>query len=355
MNKTATTRIISLKSQISKMSTTSDSFRALVIDSNDKGKTQTTTIKNIQLGEIPGTMDTILSVEYSSINYKDGLAITGKGKIVRTFPHVPGIDCAGIILDPGSSKFKSGDKVILTGFGFGERVWGGLSQRARVDAKWLVKLPEKLSAKQAMAIGTAGFTAEQCVLALEEHGLKPGANIVVSGAAGGVGSVAVSILAKKGFKVTAITGRPDSQGEFLKSLGATTILPRSEIEAVGKSLDKEVFDGGIDTVGGQILTNILSKTRYLGSVASCGLAASNAIPNASVFPFILRGVNLLGIDSVMCPMERREYVWKKIAEDLDLGVLDKLTHVVPLSQAVEKAEDIVKGKVAGRTVVDMSK
>lgn len=227
---------------------------------------------------------------------------------MRTFPHIPGIDLAGTLVEaPANSGLKAGDKVVLTGYGIGEGVtWGGLSEMARVKPEWLVKLPSNLSELDAMAVGTAGFTAMQCVMALEEHGVKPeSGEVLVTGAAGGVGSVAVAILAKLGYKVVAVTGRVASQGDYLKSLGASRVIDRKELEKPGKPIDTEKWAGAVDTVGGQILTNVLSQIKYLGSVAACGLAASNGIPNASVFPFILRGGNLLGIDSVMCPAPRR--------------------------------------------------
>ncbi|KAI9028462.1 zinc-containing alcohol dehydrogenase superfamily protein [Hyaloraphidium curvatum] len=335
----------------------SGEFRALVLESADKGKTISAAVKRLDASALPKN-PALVKVAFSSINYKDGLAITGRSPIVRTFPHVPGIDIAGTIVEaPASSGLAPGDRVVLTGYGIGEgSTWGGLAEMARVKPEWLVKLPQNISEKDAVAIGTAGFTAMQCVMALQEHGVKPDSGeIVVTGAAGGVGSVAVAILAKLGYKVVAVSGRVESQGDYLKKLGASRVIDRKELEKPGKPIDSEKWAGAVDTVGGQILVNVLSQMKYLGSVAACGLAASPGMPNAGVFPFILRGVNLLGIDSVQCPQPRRQQVWARLAQDLPMDKLHEMTKVVGLEEAVGVANEIVRGNVAGRVVVDVNK
>jgi acrylyl-CoA reductase (NADPH) len=298
--------------------------------------------------------DVIVDVAYSTLNYKDGMVLNGLGRLVRTYPHVPGIDFAGTVADSSSPDFKKGDQVVLTGWGVGEQRWGGYAQKARVKASELVKLPHGLSLKQAMAIGTAGFTAMLAARALEGHGLKPDAGeVLVTGASGGVGSVAVALLANLGHNVTASTGRLAANGDYLKSLGAKTIIDRAEIAQPKRPLDSERWAGCIDAVGGQTLACVLSQLKYGMSVAACGLAGGNELAT-TVIPFLLRGVNLLGIDSVRCPLPRRQDAWKRLAADLPLAKLDSMTETVPLSELPAMAGKILKGETRGRVVVDVS-
>jgi len=325
-------------------------FRALILEQAD-GK-QMAAVKSVGREALPPG-DVTVRIAYSTVNYKDGLAVTGKGRIVRSFPFIPGVDFSGTVEESSHPDYKAGDEVVLNGWGVGERHHGGYAQLARVKGDWLVKKPKGLDAKQAMAIGTAGYTAMLAVMALEDHGVKPGANeVLVTGAAGGVGSVAVAILAKLGHKVAALTGRPE-QGDYLKGLGAATIIPRADLEKPGKPLETERWAGAIDSVGGQILVNTLAGTRYGGSVAACGLAASNALPG-TVLPFILRGVNLLGIDSVMCPKPRRQAAWDRLARDLPQDKLGAMTETRPLGDVPALAEAILKGAVRGRMVIDVN-
>ncbi|MDE0943554.1 MAG: oxidoreductase [Alphaproteobacteria bacterium] len=295
-----------------------------------------------------------VGVKYSTINYKDGLAVQGnKSKIMRSLPMAPGIDFAGVVEASDSADYAVGDEVVLTGWGVGEATSGGLSQRARAKANWLVKKPEGLTLQQTMAIGTAGFTAMMSVLALEDAGVKPGnGDIIVTGAAGGVGSVAVAVLAKLGYSVAASTGR-ESEHDYLRGLGATSIVPRSELSEPGRPLGREVWAGGIDTVGSQILVNILAATKSLGTVAVCGLAAGADLPG-TVLPFILRGVRIWGIDSVYCPAERRAQAWARLATDLPLDKLDAITNVKAMADVPAITADILKGQVRGRTVIDVN-
>jgi acrylyl-CoA reductase (NADPH) len=294
-----------------------------------------------------------VAVEYSTLNYKDGLILNGLGRLVRKYPHVPGVDFAGTVEASDSPGWKRGDKVILTGWRVGEVQWGGYAEKARVKASQLVKLPEGLTTKRAMAIGTAGFTSMLSVMALEAHGLKPDqGEVLVTGAAGGVGSVATAILAKLGYSVTAATGRPE-QHDYLRGLGAQAFVDRAELaKPVTRPLDSERWAGAIDTVGSTTLATLLTQLKYGGSVAACGLAGGNDLP-ASVVPFLLRGVNLLGIDSVMCPADRRRSAWARLARDLPMEKLDALTEVVPLGAVVELSKKILKGGVRGRVVVDL--
>jgi acrylyl-CoA reductase (NADPH) len=294
-----------------------------------------------------------VAVEYSTLNYKDGLILNGLGRLVRKYPHVPGIDFAGTVAASESAAWKPGDKVILTGWRVGEVQWGGYAEKARAKASQLVKLPDGLTTKRAMAIGTAGFTSMLSVMALEEHGLKPDqGEVLITGAAGGVGSVATAILAKLGYSVTASTGRPE-QHDYLRGLGAKAFLDRAELaKAAARPLDSERWAGAIDTVGSTTLATLLTQLKYGASVAACGLAGGNDLP-ASVVPFLLRGVNLLGIDSVMCPADRRETAWTRLARDLPLEKLDALTEVVPLGAVVELSKKILKGGIRGRVVVDL--
>jgi acrylyl-CoA reductase (NADPH) len=294
--------------------------------------------------------DVTVRVEYSTVNYKDGLAVTGKGPVVRRFPMIAGIDFAGTVEASSHPSWKAGDKVVLNGWGLGETHLGAYAEKARVKGDWLVRLPSSLSAHDAMAIGTAGYTAMLCVLALEKHGVKPGgAPIAVTGASGGVGSVAIAILAKLGYAVAAVTGRPE-EADYLKSLGATEIIARQDLAGPPRPLAKERFGGGVDSVGSTTLANLLSMTRYGGAVAACGLAGGMDLP-ASVAPFILRGVSLLGIDSVMAPLELRQQAWKRLETDLDRPKLATMTTEIPLSGVFEAAQKILKGEVRGRIVV----
>jgi acrylyl-CoA reductase (NADPH) len=297
--------------------------------------------------------DVTVAVAYSTINFKDGLAITGKSPVVRQFPMVPGIDFAGTVLESRSAKFKAGDKVLLNGWGVGEGHWGGLAQKAQVNADWLIPLPAGFTSRQAMAIGTAGYTAMLCVLALEDAGVTPASGeILVTGASGGVGSVAVSLLSGLGYKVVASTGKL-AESDYLRGLGASEVLDRAALSEPGKPLQRERWAGVVDSVGSHTLVNALAQTRYGGSVAACGLAQGMDLPG-SVAPFILRGVKLLGVDSVMCPMPRRLQAWQRLAKDLDRSKLDAITHEIGLAQAIAAAPDILAGKVRGRLVVKIA-
>jgi acrylyl-CoA reductase (NADPH) len=295
-----------------------------------------------------------VDVAYSTVNYKDGLCINGLGGLVRNFPHVPGIDFAGTVSASSDDRYKPGDKVVLTGWRVGEAWWGGYAQKAKVKGDWLVALPEGLSMEQAMAVGTAGFTSMLAVMALEAHGLKPGnGEVLVTGAAGGVGSVATAILAKLGHEVAAVTGRPE-QGDYLKGLGASRIVKREDVSTPsGRPLDKETWAGCVDAVGGQMLATILPQMKYGASVAAVGLAGGNKL-ETTVIPFLLRGVNLLGIDSVMQPYEKRVEAWQRIARDVALDKLGEMTETARLEDLPKLGRDILKGKVRGRIVVDVA-
>jgi len=294
-----------------------------------------------------------VAVEYSTLNYKDGLILNGLGRLVRKYPHVPGVDFAGTVAASDSPAWQRGDKVILTGWRVGEVQWGGYAEKARVKAGQLVKLPEGLTTKRAMAIGTAGFTSMLSVMALEDHGLKPDqGEVLVTGAAGGVGSVATAILAKLGYSVTASTGRPE-QHDYLRGLGAKAFLDRAELaKPIARPLDSERWAGAIDTVGSTTLATLLTQLKYGSSVAACGLAGGSDLP-ASVVPFLLRGVNLLGIDSVMCPADRRQTAWTRLARDLPQEKLDALTELIPLGAVADLGKKILKGGIRGRVVVDV--
>lgn len=325
-----------------------DSFRALMARKTEAG--QAIALETITEADLPAA-DVTVDVEYSSFNYKDGLALKGLNRILRALPMVPGIDFAGTVRASDNSAFAPGDRVVLTGWGVGENWSGGFAERARVKGEWLVKLPENLSARQAMAIGTAGLTAMLCVDALERYGIKAGGDVLVTGAAGGVGSVAVRLLSRLGYKVHALTGRP-AEADFLKSLGAAEIVDRASYSAPGKPLAGERWHGAVDTVGGHILANVLASTAYGGAVAACGLASSTDLP-ATVFPFILRNVALLGVDSVNCPTDRRLRAWTRIGELLQPADFDLVTHEVSLDELPQVAEDIIAGKVRGRTIVKL--
>lgn len=322
-------------------------FKAIRVDKADKG----TTVALTQFDEadlMDG--DVTLGVEWSALNYKDGLAVTGKAPVVRRFPMIAGIDLAGTVEQSSHPQWKPGDKVICTGWGMGETHLGAYAEKARVKGDWLVRLPEGMSARDAMAIGTAGFTAMLAVLALEKHGLVPkDGPIVVTGAAGGVGSVATAVLSKLGYQVIASTGRM-SEVAYLKNLGAAEVIDRGELSGPAKPLARERWAGGIDSVGSTTLANILSMTKYAGAIAACGLAAGMDLPS-SVAPFILRGVCLLGIDSVMCPIELRKVAWSRLASDLDPGKLVEITHEIGLGEVVAAGAKILAGQVRGRIVV----
>jgi acrylyl-CoA reductase (NADPH) len=298
--------------------------------------------------------DVTVRIDYSTLNYKDALAITGKGPVVRHFPMVPGIDLAGTVEQSGHASFKIGDKVVLNGWGVGEMHWGGLAQRARVKAEWLIPLPGALTTRQAMAVGTAGYTAMLSVMALERHGITPGdGEVLVTGAAGGVGSVAIALLSKLGFRVVAMTGRA-AEADFLKQLGAAEILDRATYGAAGKPLAKERWAAAIDAVGSHTLVNVCASLRYGGVVAACGLAGGMDFP-ATVAPFILRGITLAGIDSVMRPRPDRIEAWRRLSRDLEVHKLDLLTHEISLAQALERAGVVLQGQARGRTVVDVNR
>jgi acrylyl-CoA reductase (NADPH) len=323
-------------------------FKAIVIEKTESGTKAGLADfdeQNLMAGDVA------VRVEWSTLNYKDGLAITGKAPVVRRFPMIPGIDLAGTVETSTDPQWKPGDKVILNGWGLGENHLGAYAEKARVKGSWLVRLPASMGARDAMAIGTAGYTAMLAVMALERHGLTPASGpVVVTGAAGGVGSVAIAILAKRGFQVTASTGRPEAASDYLKALGASEIIDRKELTGPAKPLGKERWAGGIDAVGSTTLANLLSMTRYGGAVAACGLAGGMDLPT-SVAPFILRGVSLIGIDSVMRPMPDRQLAWKRLENDLDREKLAAMTSEIGLAEVIDAARDIVEGRVRGRIVV----
>jgi acrylyl-CoA reductase (NADPH) len=322
-------------------------FRAIRIDKAEKGTTAALTqFDEAELME----GDVTVRVEWSTLNYKDGLAVTGKAPVVRRFPMIAGIDLAGTVEQSSHPQWKAGDTVICTGWGLGETHLGAYTEKARVKGDWLVRVPKGMSTREAMAIGTAGFTAMLAVLALEKHGLTPkDGPVVVTGAAGGVGSVASAALSKLGYHVIASTGRMSEAG-YLRDLGAAEVIDRSELSGPAKPLAKERWAGGVDSVGSTTLANVLSMTKYAGAVAACGLAAGMDLP-ASVAPFILRGVCLLGIDSVMCPIELRRTAWSRLASDLDRGKLTEITHEIGLDQVIDAGARILAGQVRGRIVV----
>lgn len=321
-------------------------FQALVLD---KAPEFSAAVREVDDSFLPEG-DVTVDVAYSTLNYKDALAITNRSPVVRSWPMVAGIDGAGTVTASQSGLWKPGDQVVLNGFGVGETHKGCLAERARLKGQWLIRRPERFSAKQAMAIGTAGYTAMLCVLALERHGLKPGdGEVLVTGATGGVGSIAVALLSKLGYRIVAATGKA-GEADYLKSLGAGAIIDRAELAAPGKPLQKERWTAVIDAVGSHTLVNALAQTRYGGAVAACGLAQGMDLPG-SVAPFILRGVALLGVDSVMAPLALRERAWSRLAQDLDPAKLDAVTTEVPLSAAVAEAQRLMDGKVRGRIVV----
>ncbi len=322
-------------------------FKALQLSKSDAGFSAG--IAEIDESQLPEG-DVLAQVEYSTLNFKDGLAITNKGPVVRSWPMVAGIDGAGVVLESSHPAWKAGDRFIHNGWGLGETRWGLMAQRARLQGEWLVRLPPAFSTRQAMAIGTAGYTAMLCVLALEKHGAVPGdGEVLVTGASGGVGSVAIALLGKLGYRVVAATGKA-SEEAYLKQLGAASIMDRNELSAPGKPLQKEHWAAVIDAVGSHTLANACAQTRYGGVVAACGLAQGADFP-ATVMPFILRGVTLAGIDSVMAPLARRQQAWDRLAMDLDTAKLETIVEEIPLSRVVEKAAELMAGKVRGRIVV----
>ena len=327
-------------------------FNALIVNKDDEGKTSAS-VGQIGLDDLPEG-DVVVAVDYSTVNYKDGLCIGPGGGLVRNYPHVPGIDFAGTVETSNDPRYAAGDKVVLTGWRVGEMHWGGYAQKARVKADWLVPLPSGLTTRQAMAVGTAGFTAMLAVMALQDHGMKPDQGpVLVTGAAGGVGSVATAILSHLGFEVAAVTGRPDT-ADYLKSLGATQIVARDEInETVKRPLESENWAGCVDAVGGPMLARVLGQMKYGASVAAVGLAGGSNLP-ATVIPFLLRGVNLLGIDSVMQPYDNRLRAWERIATDLPMDKLEAMIHPATLGDLPKLGADILKGQVKGRVVVDVN-
>jgi acrylyl-CoA reductase (NADPH) len=328
-------------------------FNALVVEKNDEGKTHAA-LRQIDIDALPQG-DVLVAVDYSTLNYKDGLCIGPGGGLVRTYPHVPGIDFAGTVEASQDPRYAPGDKVVLTGWRVGEVHWGGYAQKARVKADWLVPLPQGISTRDAMAVGTAGLTSMLAVMALEDHGLVPGAGLVlVTGAAGGVGSVAVALLAALGHEVAAVTGRPE-QEQYLRALGAAQIVARDSLtEVTRKPLEAETWAGCVDAVGGAMLGRVLKQMHYGSSVAAIGLAGGAAIEGALITPFILRGVNLLGIDSVMQPFENRKRAWARLAADLPMEKLHSMVQMATLADLPGLGADILKGQVKGRVVVDVN-
>lgn len=326
------------------------SFKALVVHKNDEGISQR--FETLDDASLPEGNVTV-AIEYSTVNYKDGLCLTGQGGLVRTYPHVPGIDFAGTVESSSDERYRAGDAVVLTGWRVGETRWGGYATKTRVDAGQLVKLPAGVSTRHAMAVGTAGLTAMLALMALEEHGLKPGTGpVLVTGASGGVGSVAVVLLARLGYEVAAVTGRPE-HADYLRSLGATSIVNRADIaETVKRPLESELWAGCIDAVGGPMLARILGQMKYGASVSALGLAGGAGLP-ATVIPFLLRGVNLLGIDSVMQPHDKRVRAWARIAGELPLALLEPTVNEVALDAVPAIGKEILAGQVKGRTVVNL--
>ena len=325
-------------------------YQAIVIEKDDAG--YRAELKSCDESELPEG-DVTVNVEFSTLNYKDGLAITGKGPVVRKFPMVPGVDLVGTVADSEHPDFDVGDYVVLNGWGVGETHPGGLAQKARLNGKWLVPLEGEFTPRQAMAIGTAGYTAMLCVMALERHGVKPDdGEILVTGANGGVGSVAVTLLARLGYKVVASTGRLN-EADFLRSLGAADVIDRAQFSEPGRPLGKERWAGAIDSIGSHTLANVCATTRYRGTVTCCGLAGGMDFP-ATVAPFILRGVTLAGVDSVMAPKALRLEAWSRLARDLDIAKLETITQEIGLGEVIETAGKLMDGKVRGRVVVDVN-
>ncbi|MDE2298381.1 MAG: oxidoreductase [Burkholderiales bacterium] len=322
-------------------------FKAILLEKSEAGFKAS--VQSVDEAGLPAG-DVLVQIDHSTLNYKDGLAITNKGPVVRQWPMVAGIDGAGTMLESSHPRWKAGDRFVHNGWGVGETRWGCLAERARLIGDWLVPLPAAFSTRQAMAIGTAGYTAMLCVLALERHGLKPGdGDVLVTGATGGVGSVATALLSKFGHRVTAATGKAN-EAEYLRSLGASAVIDRAELSAPGKPLQKERWAAVVDAVGSHTLANALAQTRYGGVVAACGLAQGADLPS-TVMPFILRGVTLAGVDSVMAPIELRRTAWARLATDLDPAKLATITDEVPLDAAIAKAQELMDGRVRGRIVV----
>tara|TARA_R110001599_G_scaffold26856_2_gene94623 strand:- start:62261 stop:63244 length:984 start_codon:yes stop_codon:yes gene_type:complete len=325
-------------------------FNAIVIDKNDDG--QSVALAQVDEANLPEG-DVLIDVAYSTLNFKDGLAITGSSPVVRSFPMIPGIDLAGTVRESSHADYKAGDKVVLNGWGVGEAHWGGLAQVARLKGDWLVGLPKAFDEKQAMAIGTAGYTAALCVDALVDHGVTPDqGEVLVTGATGGVGSVAIALLKAAGFSVAALTGKPD-EADYLKGLGADRIIDRAEMGEKGKPLQRETWAGVVDTAGSFTLANACAQTKYGGAVAACGLAQGFDLP-ATVMPFILRGVSLLGVDSVMAPRAKRLKAWDRLAKDLDPAALASIGQEITLSEAIDTAKKFMSGEVRGRYIVDVN-
>ena len=326
-------------------------FTALLL--NQENKQTVAAFERIERTQLPPG-DVTVRVEYSSLNFKDALAVTGRGAIVRKWPLVPGIDLAGVVEHSDDPRWQPGDRVVVNGWGLGETDWGGFSQVARLSADWLLRLPESYTTRQAMAVGTAGFTAALCVMALRRHGLQPGdGEVLVTGASGGVGSVAVALLAGLGYSVTASTGRPH-EADYLKSLGAAQIVDRATLSAPGKPLQSERWAGVVDAVGSHTLANACAATRWNGAVAACGLAQGSDFP-ATVMPFILRGITLYGINCVFIPNDRRAEAWALLAEHVRPDLLDRMTTEIALSDVVAKSVDLLEGRLRGRTVVDVNR
>ncbi len=326
-------------------------FNALVLNKKE-GENVTANIENLQVSDLPEE-DVLVDVDYSTLNYKDSLALTSSSPIVKSYPMIPGIDLAGTVKETRNDNFKIGEKVILNGFGIGEKYWGGMAQKARVKGEWLIKLPESFSQKQAMAIGTAGYTAMLCILALEKNQITPDkGEILVSGASGGVGSVAISILSKLGYEVCASTGRKEHEN-YLKYLGAKRVINRIELSEKGRPLGKEIWAGAIDSVGSHTLANICASTKYGGTVVACGLAQGFDFPS-TVMPFILRGIILEGVDSVYCPIDHRKKAWNRLINDLDLDKLEKMSTTIPLNKVIENAHGMLSGKSHGRIIIDVN-
>ncbi|MBV2091457.1 MAG: oxidoreductase [Candidatus Thiodiazotropha sp. (ex Ctena orbiculata)] len=327
-------------------------FKGVLIDKQDEN--YTATISDIDEAMLPEG-DVTIDVQYSSINYKDALAITGQSPVVRRFPMVPGIDLVGTVSSTTHGDYQPGDQVILNGWGVGEKHWGGLAQKARVNGDWLVRLPDSLQPEDAMAIGTAGYTAMLCILALEKNGISPDkGEILVTGASGGVGSVAIAILAKLGYSVIALSGKAEAESAFLKDLGAAEIISSEELAQPGKPLAKERWIGVVDVVGSHVLANACASTHYGGVVTACGLAGGMDFP-ATVAPFILRGVSLIGIDSVMCPKQTRQQAWDRLEQDLDLSKLSNIAEEIGLSEVIETADSLLARKIRGRRIVDVNR
>jgi len=325
-------------------------FQAILIEKDEQG--YRAVLKDVRADQLPEG-DVTVKVEYSTLNYKDGLAITGKAPVVRSFPMVPGIDFAGTVQASAHPGFKVGEKVILNGWGVGEVHWGGLAQRARVKGDWLIALPEAFTARQAMSIGTAGYTAMLCVIALERHGLKPAdGDVLVTGANGGVGSFAIALLSQLGYRIVASTGRVE-ETDYLKRLGAAEVIDRATLSSAGKPLQKERWAAAVDTVGSHTLANVCAGIRYGGAVAACGMAQGLDLPG-SVAPFILRNVSLLGVDSVMRTTQDRVTAWQRLASDLRGPLLDEIVREVPLQDAIDVAQSLMRGEVRGRVVVNVA-